>query len=429
MSSKTYPKDYRDFLYPTIKIGDCSNYGLAIDKFGNNTGEKLEYIGLSGNDKLHFSSNSFNLQEGIELAKTNSKELFKYYKQKGVLVQLPLKQNWRMVLNLGAATAYNNGFLLHKLYGVPYIPGQAIKGVVRHYCIAAYFDRKEENAFKNASFRMLFGNEEVENKEVEKKAESKTINAQQGNILFFDTFPATTNFDIVADIMNPHHTKYYDPGNLSSYPNDTESPVPIKFITLKNGTFVLSVFVPKKEKHTKIEFNNTSWENPEKALAELLQAAMKYQGVGAKTNLGYGRLLPNPEVFKEMEAARKAELAKLEEEKNKKRAIEAAINDDARRKKEAEEQGITPYIKDAKGYGELLIDASHYKTIHRKLPKEAMLPVEDHAPFLEKLTAIYSALKKGKKDKFDNSSKRNSIKNYVGTEKMEQWFTENVKQS
>ena len=118
------------------------------------------------------------------------------------------------------------------------------------------------------------------------------------------------------------------------------------------------------------------------------------------------------------------ETIKILEEQEK----QAAIHNSMLRKKEAEEKGITPYIKDAKAYGNLLNDASHYKTIHRKLPKEAMLPAEDHAPFLEKLTAIYSSLNKKKRSLFDNSSKRNSIKNYVGTEKMEQWFTENVKQ-
>jgi CRISPR type III-B/RAMP module RAMP protein Cmr6 len=425
MSSKTYPKDHRDFLYPTIKIGDCSNYGLAIDKFGQNTGEKLDYIGHSGNDILHFPYKSFNLNEGLQLAQKNSEKLFNYYKNKGVLVQLPLQQNWRMVLNLGAATAYNNGFLLHKLYGVPYIPGQAIKGVLRNYCIATYFESQEENAFKNTSFRMLFGNEEVESEE-----ESENINAQQGKLLFFDIFPTTPDFEIEADIMNPHHTKYYDPANLSEYPNDTSAPVPIKFITLKKGKFLLSVCIPKKAAHTKIQFNESSWENPEQALSQLLQDAMKYQGVGAKTNLGYGRLLPNPEILKEMEEAKKAELAKIEKEEKKKRDKEDTVRKVMQRKKEAKEKGITPYIKDATTYEDLQKSANNYKNLFRRLPKDDILPVEDHAPFLGKLTSIYSDFEKRDIDRFNRKrqKRRNWIKSFVGTEKMEKWFTENVKQ-
>jgi CRISPR-associated protein Cmr6 len=410
MSSKSYPKDHRDFLYPTIKIGDCSNYGLAIDKFGHNTGEKLDYIGHSGNDILHFPYKSFNLNEGLQLAQKNSEKLFNYYKNKGVLVQLPLQQNWRMVLNLGAATAYNNGFLLHKLYGVPYIPGQAIKGVLRNYCIATYFESQEENAFKNTSFRMLFGNEEVESEE-----ESENINAQQGKLLFFDIFPTTPDFEIEADIMNPHHTKYYDPGNLSEYPNDTSAPVPIKFITLKKGKFLLSVCIPKKAANTKIQFNESSWENPENALSQLLQDAMKYQGVGAKTNLGYGRLLPDPGGFKAMKT---------------KQRNETSLRDYARTKKEAEEKGITPYIKDATTYEDLQKSANNYKNLFRRLPKDDILPVEDHAPFLGKLTSIYSDFEKRDIDRFHRKrqKRRNWIESFVGTEKMEKWFAENVKQ-
>ena len=293
-----YPADYRKFYEQTrgTKSWDinCSNYSLALDKFGRNVGSKFDYISHSGQNNLQFNPKG-RFEEGYVLAKVKQKQLVAHYddRNKGIMVQVQLIQNWRMVLNLGATTAYNNGFLLHKIYGVPYLPGQAIKGVLRHYVIATYFESNEKKAWQNESYRLLFGNEEVESDEKDGDEKNKVIRASQGKAIFFDVFPTNDNFTIEADIMNPHNTKYYEPSNLSQYPNDTTNPVPIKFLTLKDASFNITVFVPKEYKEKKIDFpDSNEWNSPQNALKQLLSEAMEFQGIGAKTNLGYGRLNP-----------------------------------------------------------------------------------------------------------------------------------------
>src|SRR5690606_17763855 len=158
-----------------------------IDKLGRKVADKMDYISNAGQDELHHKPPQ-NWENPLKIARENQKKLTEYYNDQ--LVQIPLKQNWRMVLHLGATTAYNNGFLLHKLYGVPYLPGRAIKGVLRHYVVCTYFDSKEKKAWKNPDFQFLFGNEEVE-----------TDKASQGKAVFFDVFPANDDFEIEADIM------------------------------------------------------------------------------------------------------------------------------------------------------------------------------------------------------------------------------------
>lgn len=287
-----YPADYRKFFEKTHGTRSwgihCSNYGLALDKFGRNICEKLDYVSAAGQDTLQFNHKE-KFSVGLKIAADKFKQIINFYHGDGI-IQVSLSQNWRMVLNLGATTAYNNGFLLHKIYGVPYLPGQAIKGVLRHYVITTYFESDEKKAWRNSSFRTLFGNEEVEDKDED--GNIKVIKPTQGKAIFFDVFPANDSFYIEADIMNPHNTKYYEPSNLSQYPNDTTNPVPIKFLTLMNASFNLTVFVPESMQQEKIEFTESKqWNTPKEALEELLKEAMWLQGIGAKTNLGYGRLL------------------------------------------------------------------------------------------------------------------------------------------
>lgn len=398
-----YPTDYRKlFKSPGFSLQNinCSNYGLALDKFGRNVGNKLDYISSEGQDNLQFK---YNLKSAAETAQAAMEKVFCFYKSQGTLTQLAVIQNWRMVLNLGANTAYNNGFLLHKLYGVPYLPGQAIKGVLRHYVITTYFDSKEETAWKNPSFRMLLGNEEVENNE----NNDKPTKANQGKAIFLDAFPTNDDFKIEADIMNPHNTKYYDQSNLTEYPNDTTNPTPIKFLTLKEAKFNLSVFVPKEYEMDNIFFTESGkWGNPKEAIEQLMIDAMEIQGIGAKTNLGYGRLMRDKGFYEiEKEIAQK-------------------IDEENTRIKDAEDNGLYPIIQSiSNDYGIFTTEIDKYRKL-LKLPEEALLPDKDHQSFLDKLTELFKNTKPKFKSKYKSDTKKKYIIFQVGTEKMKHWINE-----
>jgi CRISPR-associated protein Cmr6 len=122
------------------------------------------------------------------------------------------------------------------------------------------WEKAEEEASKDSNFIDIFGNTE-----------------RKGEIIFFEALPtAAPEFDV--DIMNPHYPSYYT-GSME--PTDTQSPVPILFPVFKAGTpFQFAC----------IGLNKPLYQYTIKGykLEKLFKAALQYQGVGAKTSLGYG---------------------------------------------------------------------------------------------------------------------------------------------
>ena len=44
--------------------------------------------------------------------------------------------DWRLVVGLGGAAVYETAMTLHHVYGIPYLPGSAVKGVTRSRAVA-----------------------------------------------------------------------------------------------------------------------------------------------------------------------------------------------------------------------------------------------------------------------------------------------------
>lgn len=251
-----------------------SNYSLALDKFARYKKDKLEYIDFSGEDNLH---HEFINKSIIPIVQKKEERIKNNLKTKNHIIDINLQQTWRMVLGLGITTGYNNGFLLHKLYGIPYLPGSAIKGLIRTYTIQEYFNYDENEAMKNKDFVFLFGSND----------ELGEIN-QMGKVRFASVFPVNNDFKLVADIMNNHNSNYYKPdGKL---PSDSENPNPLKFLTLKNTCFKPYFYLP----NTFSTINVTIGSNSNDILGmieQLAYEAFELEGIGAKTNVGYGRFI------------------------------------------------------------------------------------------------------------------------------------------
>ncbi len=183
---------------------------------------------------------------------------------------IELKTNYRLVIG-SEQSIYETSIRLHHIYGIPYIPASAIKGVVRSYYILEKFankleeykDRynkfeeevlfkKEDGKYKEKCFVDIFGSQE-----------------QEGKIIFFDAFP-TTKPKIKIDIMNPHYGHYYNDGKA---PTDTKNPIPINFLTIENTTF--KFFIASKE-------------SLDKNFITLFKEALQDHGIGGKTAVGYG---------------------------------------------------------------------------------------------------------------------------------------------
>lgn len=170
------------------------------------------------------------------------------------------------ITGLGSGHPTETGIILDRNLGVPYIPSSSIKGVLR----LAY------------AVNIADGRSEVPDSELEKYFGSTDTNkSRRGQLMFLDAYPRG-NVELKLDIMNPHFGKYYDGTNKQ--PVETESPVPIKFLTVKQGTeFVFNcAYLPLDEK-------DRSDEKVKDDVEKMFATAFSKLGFGGKTSIGYGR--------------------------------------------------------------------------------------------------------------------------------------------
>lgn len=180
--------------------------------------------------------------------------------------------DWRLIVGLGNESVYETSMTLHHVYGIPYIPGQAIKGVVRNWMISELFENNEKKAFDDEGFCRIFGS----------PSESK-IGAQKGSVFFFDAFPISAP-EIELDIMNPHYSEYY---SGKKPPADYLDPKPIYFLTVKDTDFRFIIGIKKTDTKLITE-GKFGMESPLCVVKEWLPKALTEHGIGAKTAVGYG---------------------------------------------------------------------------------------------------------------------------------------------
>ncbi len=197
------------------------------------------------------------------------------------------KPEWRLIVGLGGGSVYETSMTLHHVYGIPYIPGSAVKGVVRswyytkHYLAQAEEEGKpaEALALKDKTFCDLFGcpaEALLSSANGERETyESHYEKARIGNILFFDAFPVEEP-QIEVDIINPHYPE-------DKEPVDSNQPVPIPFLTVAGAAFQFAAGLrpgcrlPEDRQRELLQ-----------EAGQLLREALQLRGIGAKTAVGYG---------------------------------------------------------------------------------------------------------------------------------------------
>jgi len=188
------------------------------------------------------------------------------------------KTDWRMVVGLGGESVLETDLTLHSLYGMPYIPGSALKGLARAYVTqekSVYYIAASDNKQKmvpskddehdHEDIKRIFGTQE-----------------KAGTVVFFDAMPLNGNAHFELDIMNPHYPDYYQTlqKNTPTPPANDQSPIPIPFLTVANTTFAFAIapLNSYKQQHIDDVVLVKGW----------LQEAVQKYGVGGKTSAGYG---------------------------------------------------------------------------------------------------------------------------------------------
>lgn len=177
----------------------------------------------------------------------------------------------RTVVGLGGEGVLETSITLHRTYGVPYIPGSALKGLASRY---AHLYLEGESWRRNlAGFRRG-----------EAQATVFGTTGEQGILAFFDALPVPGSWELHADILNPHHPQYYREENVP--PADWDSPLPVPFVST-TGTFLVALApAPGVPRESAAPWLQATW--------EILERALREEGVGAKTSSGYGRMKLEP---------------------------------------------------------------------------------------------------------------------------------------
>jgi len=281
ISNTKLPSDTRVALQ-SFKGRDIENYSLLLNKASQ----------FDGNFKF-FKVDS---KEGIVLnilpdySKIDIPSITEKHKQSiGKLnidrKSIILKPDWRLIVGLGNESVYETSMTLHHIYGIPYIPGSAIKGVVRSHIITEEFGEDEngsldlkcaENrALDDQGFCDIFGCPKG----------SFYKESRQGNVIFFDALPLSKP-TIKPDIMNPHYGPYYSKGKT---PADYQDPNPIFFLTVEDAEFEFIIGIKEKD-NTAIKKGKFGGNYPLEVGFEWMKKALNEHGIGAKTAVGYGYL-------------------------------------------------------------------------------------------------------------------------------------------
>lgn len=166
----------------------------------------------------------------------------------------------RMVVGLGAESVLENSIALQRTYGMPYIPGSALKGLASSFAHQRLGQSPKKGWAKGGEFhKELFGTTEL-----------------SGCVSFYDALyipPDTPKPDgpLYSDVITVHHRDYYQ--GKDNPPADWDSPTIIPYLSA-TGSYLVALS------------GDSAWCN---AARTLLDNGLKHMGIGAKTSSGYGR--------------------------------------------------------------------------------------------------------------------------------------------
>lgn len=184
-----------------------------------------------------------------------------------------LQLGGRLIVNQAVGVLENAGLCLDRFFGVPYIPGSALKG------IASEGARME--AASDAERLAICGGEAEDGRKKRHIA---------GTVAFLSAYPEGAA-KLVLDIVNCHHPKYYSSDDPMAVALDNESPNPQVFPAVEAGAvfkFNLALVSQSRAEAVKKILALPPDFNPLAKAEAWLKAGMTDHGIGAKTAAGYG---------------------------------------------------------------------------------------------------------------------------------------------
>lgn len=190
------------------------------------------------------------------------------------LFRLPAESISPFMTGTGMEHPLENGFAFLNPYGLPYLPGSGIKGVLRR--TAEYLRDKEfgdsDLGWNQPAIDVLFGPEPKNDED-----------ASRGALVFWDVYIQPKECKLGMDILTPHFTDYYAG---SSTPHESAQPVPVPFLIVPPGA-AFNFHIQCNREFIQDENLKDNWRN---LIKVLLEHSFDWLGFGAKTASGYGQL-------------------------------------------------------------------------------------------------------------------------------------------
>lgn len=173
---------------------------------------------------------------------------------------------WRLVVGHGEDSVHETALTLSPTYGVPVLPGTALKGLAVATARAAARDQSDIDTC-DVDIGTLFGTPRPR----------QASGAHRGSVLVWDGLP-THPPRLVLDVLTPHVKDYYDSGNKTDGTPDTApaeyyNPVPVRFLAVEKTRFRAYLIGPRDDVTE---------------VVKLVRSGLDELGIGGKTAAGYG---------------------------------------------------------------------------------------------------------------------------------------------
>lgn len=251
--------------------------------------------------------------EGIAALSPGDRECIKGLIARMSALSRTIPQSWLWSCNaeaiapfttgLGNEHPLENGFSFLSPYGLPYLPGSGVKGVVReaarqlaegqwggshgwhkeHVGAFTASSEGEKTTIPLTALDVLFGRETP-------GGESDHF---RGVLSFWDVIPEIKGDKLRVEVMTPHQSHYYQQnrepraGNSTS-PHDSGQPNPILFLTVPPGSRFTFQVVCDDVRLRKVAQELAKDEQWKRLLEAAFEHAFTWLGFGAKTAVGYG---------------------------------------------------------------------------------------------------------------------------------------------
>ncbi len=202
--------------------------------------------------------------------------------EQGAMLTLHAEAVAPFTTGLGNEHPLENGFAFLNPYGLPYLPGSGVKGVLRQ-ASRELIDHHwgSDQGWSADAVDALFG------KTGETTDADGAAELQRGALTFWDVLPQIDGDALQVEVMTPHQNHYHQ---NDATPHESGQPNPIHFLTVPPGskfTFHVQCDLAFLASLPPDLASNGAWQH---LMNAAFVHAFQWLGFGAKTAVGYGAM-------------------------------------------------------------------------------------------------------------------------------------------